>query len=176
MPEHPEPPAAGRHRATSVLVAVTPRQPDVVLRTALRLATALGAELVCAHVDQSAYVVAEHPDGTVETRPIDPDVQEWTETQFDPELAFRLQRVATASGVTLRTVELAGEVARAIGRLADQVNAELVVVGSRSGVRAGIRDYLGGSVAVHLAHRQHRPVVVVPLAARAEGPLPWEEA
>jgi len=159
-----------------VLVAVTQQQPDVVLSTAIRLATALGAELVCAHVDQSAYVVAEHQDGTVETRPIDPDVQEWTGSHFDPAFAERLQRAAAAGGVTLRTVELAGEVARAIGRFADQVDAELVVVGSRSGVRAGIRDYLGGSVAVHLAHRQQRPVVVVPLAARAEGPLPWEEA
>ena len=55
-------------------------------------------------------------------------------------------------------------------------DAELIVVGSRSGVRASMREYFGGSVAVHLAHRQHRPVVIVPLAARAESPLPWEEA
>jgi nucleotide-binding universal stress UspA family protein len=53
----------------------------------------------------------------------------------------------------------------------------LIIVGSRrGGVRAGLKQFLTGSVAAHLAHRQHRPVVVIPVAPVAEGkPLPWEE-
>lgn len=158
-----------------IVVGVTPRQPELVLRTAARLARALGAELVCAHVDSSAYVVEEHQDGSVTTRPLDPDLQDWTASPFDASLAERIERLGAAAGVAVRTCELAGDVARALGRLAEMVGAELIVVGTRSGIRAGVREYLGGSVAVHLAHRQPVPVVVVPLAPRAHGPLPWEE-
>ena len=50
----------------SVVIAVTSHQPDSVIRTAAWLARSLDVELVCAHVDTSAYVVEEHPDGTVE--------------------------------------------------------------------------------------------------------------
>jgi nucleotide-binding universal stress UspA family protein len=176
VPEQIRPPATPGGHAACVLVGVTPHQPDVVLHTAARLASALGVDLVGAHVDQSAYVVAEHPDGSVDSRPVDPDIEDWSGPVFDRALATHLHQITRSHGVRLRVVELAGEVAHALARLAVAVDAELIVVGSRSGFRAGIRDYLGGSVAVHLAHRQHRPVVVVPLAARPEGPLPWEEA
>lgn len=159
----------------SILVGVTARQPEIVIRVAARLARALDADLVCAHVDPSAYVVEEHADGSVESRPVDPDVQEWTGSRFDPALAERLERLAGAADVRLRMVELAGEVGRALDRLAEVLDAELIVVGSRSGVRANLREYFGGSVAVHLAHRQPRPIMIVPLAAKPEGLLPWEE-
>lgn len=159
----------------SVVIAVTSHQPDSVIRTAAWLARSLDVELVCAHVDTSAYVVEEHPDGTVEARPLDPDAQEWICAQFDPQLAARIDRLVGDQGISVRTVELAGEVARAIARLAELVRAELIVVGTRSGVRASVREYFSGSVAVHLAHRQTIPVVVVPLTAHAEGPLPWED-
>ena len=158
-----------------VIVGVTPHQSESVLRTAAWLAHGLDAELVCAYVDTSAYVVAEHPDGTVESRPLDPDAQEWVSAQFDPALAERIRQIADELGMSVRTVELAGEVARALSRLAEAIGAELIVVGTRSGVRASVKEYFGGSIAVHLAHRQHRPVVVVPLSARSEGPLPWED-
>lgn len=160
----------------TIVVGVTPWQPELVVRTAARLARALTAELVCAHVDPSAYVVEEHLDGSVESRPLDPDLQDWTGSQFDASLAERVERLAAADGVRVRVCELAGDVGRALARLAEVVDAELIVVGSRSGIRAGVREYFGGSVAVHLAHRQARPVVVVPLAPRAAGPLPWESA
>jgi nucleotide-binding universal stress UspA family protein len=72
---------------------------------------------------------------------------------------------------------LAGDVAYALTWLADILDVELIIVGSRrGGVRAGLKQFLTGSVAAHLAHRQHRPVVVIPVAPVAEGkPLPWEE-
>jgi hypothetical protein len=39
-----------------------------------------------------------------------------------------------------------------------------------------VREFFAGSVALHLSHRQARPVVVVPLApvSRAQA-LPWED-
>ncbi|MFT4163910.1 MAG: universal stress protein [Microlunatus sp.] len=173
---HTSIPPTTRPLHRSVIVGVTPHQPESVLRAAAWMAHGLDAELVCAYVDTSAYVVEEHADGTVESRPLDPDAQEWVSAQFDPALAGRIRQIADELGMSsVRTIQLAGEVARALSRLAEAIGAELIVVGTRSGVRASVKEYFGGSVAVHLAHRQHRPVVVVPLSARSEGPLPWED-
>ena len=47
---------------------------------------------------------------------------------------------------------LGGDIARALGRLAETLQAELIVVGSRrGGLRSSVHEFLGGSVAVHLA-------------------------
>ena len=44
-----------------------------------------------------------------------------------------------------------------------------------AGLRASMREFFRSSVAVHLAHRQHRPVLVVPLSPVDDGrALPWE--
>ena len=65
----------------------------------------------------------------------------------------------------------------ALARLADICGVEMIVVGSRRrGVRSGLKEFFAGSVAAQLAHRQHRPVVVVPVHPVAAGtPLPWED-
>jgi len=40
-----------------------------------------------------------------------------------------------------------------------------------------MREFLNGSIAAHLAHRQRRPVVVIPLSPVREGEaLPWQGA
>jgi hypothetical protein len=66
--------------------------------------------------------------------------------------------------------------AHGLGRLGDLLHAEMIVVGSRHrGVRSTVQEFLGGSVAGHLAHRQHRLVVVIPLSpVSADEHLPWE--
>lgn len=159
-----------------VIVGVTPRQPVAVLHHAARFARHFDAVLVCANVDPGSYVVAEHPDGSIEARPIDPDVPDWTSSPFDGDLAKRIQAIAQEEQVQVEFRELAGEVAHALGRLGDLLHAEMIVIGSRHrGVRSTVQDFLGGSVAVHLAHRQHRPVVVIPLSpVPADEQLPWE--
>lgn len=161
-----------------VLLGITPQQPDLVLQTALRLAGTLGADLVCAQVDASSYVVEEHADGSVDARPIDPDLPDWTSVPVDPRLAERLRAAGQAHGVHVEVRALAGDVAEALGHLAETLGAELIVVGSRpGGVRASMHDFFGGSIAVHLIHRQPRPVLVVPVDPSPAGSsLPWEEA
>jgi len=159
----------------SIVVGVTGHQPDTVIRQAARFARAFDAVLICAHVDRGAFVVAKLPDGSVESRPIDPDALDWTGSVFDPELAERIGSWAREESVTVEFRELAGDISHALGRLADILAAEFIVVGSRrGGLRSNVREFFGGSVAVHLAHRQSRPLVVVPLSPVAEGPLPWE--
>ena len=162
----------GQHR---ILVGVNHGQADVVVEQAVRLARALAGELVCAHVDVGRYVVEERPDGTVVSRPLDPDLPELSESDFDPALAEHVRGLVGDLPVTFR--ELAGDRAYALARLADICDAEMLVVGSRRrGVRSGLKEFFGGSVAAQLAHRQHRPVVVVPVQPVSAGtPLPWED-
>ena len=146
------------------MVGVTPKQPLTVLREAVRFARQFKAVLVCAHVDAGSYVVAEHPDGSVESRPIDPDQPDWNAAVFNGGLAHRIREVADKEGVRVEFRELAGDIAHALGRLAEVLNAEMIIVGSRrGGLRSTMHEFFGGSVAAHLAHRQPRPVVVVPL-------------
>lgn len=167
---------AGNQSDRFVVVGVTARQPPAVLDHAVRFAGHFKALLVCAHVAEGNYVVAEHPDGSVTSRPIDPDLPEWDTAVFDAALADRIQEVGREQRVRVEFRELAGDVAHALGRLAEVLRADMIIVGSRRpGVRSSLQEFLGGSVAAHLAHRQHRPVVVVPLSPVPPGDrLPWE--
>ena len=163
--------------ARRILVGVTYGQPDVVLRHAARFARTFDAALVCAHVDPGRYVVEELPDGSVASLPLDPDLPELKDTDFDQGLVAQVRAAVADNSIDLSFRELAGDVAYALTRLADILDVEMIIVGSRrGGVRAGLKQFLTGSVAAHLAHRQPRPVVVIPVAPVAEGkPLPWEE-
>jgi nucleotide-binding universal stress UspA family protein len=160
-----------------ILVGVTYGQPDVVLRHAAHFARTFDAALVCAHVDPGRYVVEELPDGSVASLPLDPDLPELKDTDFDQGLVAQIRAAVADESIELSFRELAGDVAYALTRLADILDVAMIIVGSRrGGVRAGVKQFLTGSVAAHLAHRQARPVVVIPVAPVAEGkPLPWEE-
>jgi nucleotide-binding universal stress UspA family protein len=159
----------------TIVVGVTPHQPDRVIREAARFARAFDASLVCAHVDPGAYVVTERPDGSIESRPVDPDAVDWPGAVFDRDLAERIETWGREESVAVEFRELAGDIAHALGRLGQVLDAQLIVVGSRrGGLRSSMHEFFGGSVAAHLAHRQPRPLVVVPLNPTADGPLPWE--
>ena len=159
-----------------VVVGVTPKQPPAVIRLAARFAREFQAVLVCANVEAGSYVVAEHPDGSVESRPIDPDQPDWNTAVFDGGLANEIRTLAQAEGIRVEFRELAGDIAHALGRLAEVLDAEMIIVGSRrGGLRSSMHEFFGGSVAAHLAHRQPRPVVVVPLPALERGRAHSEE-
>ena len=160
-----------------VVVGVTAHQPPHVLRQAVRFARRFDAVLVCAHVAVGYSVVTEHPDGSVESRPIDPDGADWDTAVFDQHLADRIRAVAEKEQMQTEFRELAGDIGHALGRLAEVLDAEMIVVGSRrGGLRVSVHEFFGGSVAVHLAHRQPRPLVVIPADPIPEGTrLPWEQ-
>lgn len=157
-----------------ILVGVNHGQAEIVLQQAAHFARALDAALVCAHVDVGRYVVEERPDGTVVSRPLDPDLPELSESDFDPVLADQISALVSPLEVSFR--ELAGDRGYALARLADICGVDAIVVGSRRrGVRSGLKEFFGGSIAAQLSHRQHRPVIVVPVApVPADVPLPWE--
>jgi len=77
--------------------------------------------------------------------------------------------VLAGSGLTWTARQLVGDPALAIKHLAGEVDAQLIVVGTRSrGIGESIREFFTGSVAARLSHRQSRPILVVPL----EEPVP----
>lgn len=163
-------------REAHIVVGVVPNQPDAVVIEAATLASLFGAELVCAWVDVSSFAVDELPDGSVRSFPYDPDAIDTRTAEFDPGLKARIGTLLDERGVTWSTRVLAGDPARALGHLADRLDAAMIVVGTREAtVRATVQEFFGGSVAVHLAHRQHRPVVVIPLSpVSPDQALPWE--
>jgi nucleotide-binding universal stress UspA family protein len=162
----------------SIVVGVSPGQPDSVVEQAAFFASHFGAELVCAYADTGRYTVEERPDGTVRSMPIDPDLPVPSESAFPAELQDRLSTILGTRGTAWSTRVLAGDPANALGHLAETLDALMIVIGTRrASMRGSVQEFFNGSVAVHLAHRQHRPVVVIPLSPVAtEDSLPWEAA
>ena len=123
-----------------VVVGVTPGQPMHIVEHAARCARAFGVELICAHV-----VVDPASEGAAD------------------ELVADLAHAVAASGVTWSVRSLTGDIAMALGQLATTVDAEMIVVGTHErSFSVSVQDFFHRSVAVQLAHRQQRPVVVVP--------------
>lgn len=132
-------------RQRCIVVGVTGQQPDAVLRQAARFARQFEAVLVCGHVDPGSYVVSEHPDGTIESRPIDPDQPHWDSVVFDPALADRIRALAREEHVEVVFRALAGDVGHALGRLAETLEAQMLVVGSRrGGLKTSMHDSSAG--------------------------------
>ncbi|HOQ21821.1 universal stress protein [Microbacterium paulum] len=161
------------HRA--VVVGVIPDQPPRVLKEAARYATLFGAPLIVAHVDITRFVTYADPDGYVQPASLDLDI-----AAGEAQLA-RVRDAATTvlsgTGVDWTVVQLVGDPALALRHLADRAEARLIVVGTRRrGFGESVREFLTGSVAARLAHRQSRPILVVPLEepARDEEDL-WPE-
>ncbi|MBM7460663.1 universal stress protein [Rhodococcus coprophilus] len=161
-----------------VLVGVVPGTAATVVEAAAGLADDLGADLVCATVDASSEKVEQRPDGTVVSAPINPDLP-FTETEeFDPRLRAEIAGVMDPLPVKWSVRALAGGPAQELARLADQLDAALIVVGSReSGFRGSVEEFFTGSLSVQLSHRQHRPVVIIPRkpVLDDDGLLPWEQ-
>jgi len=145
----------------AVIVGLQPGQPPHVLDEAVRYAKLLQGPLVVVHVDVSRFVTYEDPDGYVHSAPIDLNLDAGA-VEFE-----EVQRMAESAlsdlGVIWTARQLVGDPALAIKQLANKLDAQLIVVGTRKrGLGESIREFFTGSVAARLAHRQHRPVLVVP--------------
>jgi nucleotide-binding universal stress UspA family protein len=146
----------------AVIVGVVPGEPTRVLREAARYAKLFGAPLVVVNVDVTRFVTYEDPDGYVHSAPIDLNVATG-ETELAAVTA-ETSALLEGRGVDWSIRQLVGDPALAIKHLAEQVDARLIVVGTRKrGFGESIREFFTGSVAARLAHRQTRPVLVVPI-------------
>jgi nucleotide-binding universal stress UspA family protein len=150
--------------AGPVVAGVMPGQPPAVVQNAARLAYSLNVKLICAYVDITSYLSNERDDqDLLPSAGVGQTVDDAEQTSA--RLREHLQAVLGKAGIRWSLLTLVGEPARALARLADSADASVIVVGTREGrVGARLEQLLLGSVAVHLTHRQARPVVVVPLA------------
>ena len=146
-----------------VLAGVTPDQGLAVLHRAVDLAHSLGVGLVCAWADPTTF--DEHEaGGRTEALPIDPDAGDDDAARTRSDLYHSLRDELWGAGVNWRFTAVSGEPAHALTTCAEEADASLIVVGTREdGIAHRFEERIAGSVAVHLAHRQDRPVVVVPL-------------
>ena len=150
----------------AVIVGMQPGQSAHVIHEAARFARLLRVPLVVAHVDVTRFVTYEDPDGYVHSAPIDLNLEagaaEFETVQAEAAAAL------DGTGITWTARQLVGDPALAIKQLANKVDAQLIVVGTRKrGIGESIREFFTGSVAARLAHRQPRPILVVPLGEPA---------
>ena len=157
-------------RSAHIVVGVRLNEPAAVVLEAAMFAAQFEAELVCAWVAVVRYEPVQLTERSMLTEPEEPSeddepsAPEPVEGKFDPRLEARLASILDGTGVGWSTRTLVGDPAEALGRLANSVDAAMIVIGTRrAGVLGTIRELFEGSVAAHLAHRQHRPVVVIPL-------------
>lgn len=146
----------------AVIVGVVPGEPSRVLKEAARYAKLLGAPLVVVNVDVTRFVTYEDPDGYVHSAPIDLNVA--TGESDLAAVTAEASALLDGHGVEWSVRQLVGDPALAMKHLAEQVEARLLVVGTRKrGFGESIREFFTGSVAARLAHRQTRPILVVPI-------------
>ena len=138
---------------------------QAALEVAARLADRLGSTLILAHVAEPAYVpyAAAYPFGG--TRGPTAVAEEAESTQATQEDSERLlQRVAVAAGLAAAERRTAiGHPAERLAELADEENAELIVVGSRG--RGALKSAFLGSVSYSLVGIAGCPVLIVPPGA-----------
>lgn len=154
----------------AVIAGVVPDQSPRVVKEAARYAKLLGVPLLVVHVDVTRFVTYEDPDGYVRSAPIDVDMSGAADA------LARVSEAASAAvgdaGVAWSVRQLVGDPALALKHLAEKLDARVIVVGTRRrGLGESIREFFTGSVAARLAHRQHRPILVVPLGE----PVPDDE-
>ncbi|NCT89373.1 universal stress protein [Cellulomonas sp. APG4] len=149
-----------------VVLGVTPGLPASVVRAAADLSVRMGADLVCVWADPSRVAVGQDDDGTLRSVPLDPDaVDEDAVVPEEERTIDELEHALAGRSLAWRFVYAVGDPARALDEVAHRTDALLIAVGPRRPGLAGWMDRLvGGTVAGHLVHTQHRPVLVVPPA------------
>jgi nucleotide-binding universal stress UspA family protein len=149
-----------------VVVGVLPGQSPEVLQTAASLASKLAAPLICAYVDEASYLVEWDPARSAHRLSLHPETDNAEIRAVTQELRNGIGSACDALGIrwTLRT--LAGDPARALGRLAAEVGAAMIIVGTpEPGLGHRISAALNGSVAAWLSHHQDHPILIVPVRA-----------
>jgi nucleotide-binding universal stress UspA family protein len=142
-----------------VVVGVDHKHPELARRAAALVQSLGGSliELVCVWVDESA--VSDSRGFTVS---VDPDIAVSSDA-YGADVLAGLNRAMADVGLPWSALRGAGDPAAELGRVADEVEAAMIVVGARrSGLRGWTTNLVSGTVAGRLIHNQPRPVVVLP--------------
>lgn len=151
-----------------VVLGVPWSLPEYLIRTGAALAAAMDAHLICAFVDPAAYLAEWEPPKSLTAASLDPALN--LEAFYPaPDLLDRLSGVLGAPGKGWSFRVLNGDVAFALGRLAESTGASLIVVGGpKPGRLAALPRLLEASVSGSLARSQPVPVVTVPRVGRPD--------
>jgi nucleotide-binding universal stress UspA family protein len=139
---------------------------ELATRTAVDLARMSGSELHVVHVLDAApspallYPEATDPEGAeVSDQVLEQDLERRAEQLGRQILDAETERVTSAGGTVAGTHLAMGDAPREIVHLAEDLNAGLIVMGSRG--RGGIRRALMGSVSDAVVRHAHCPVMIV---------------
>jgi nucleotide-binding universal stress UspA family protein len=130
------------------------------LSIAIRLAKPLGAEIVALHVIPPPALSEYLGYGMLPVE-LDPAWRREIHREFEQEWC----RALGEAGVRYRAVERDGRPATVIRKVADEEDADLVVVGRRG--RSRVAELLLGSVSHELSHTCQRPLLLVSGRTRA---------
>lgn len=166
-----------------VIVGVYPGQPAAVVQEAAALAAMLGRPMICGYVTPDSYLTEWERADLRREASLHPEEVRPDDERLAIDLAAAITSSLTASragsapsevsaspasggaltgGWVLRI--LAGDPAKALARVADEVDAALIVVGThQAGFGHAVEEWLSGSVAVQLTRLQRRSVLVVPI-------------
>jgi nucleotide-binding universal stress UspA family protein len=154
-----------------LVVGVLPGQHPEVLETAASLAKGLGVPMICAHVDEASYLVEWDPARSAHRLSLHPDTDDAEIRAVTEGLRSAVEAACAGQGIEWSLRTLAGDPARAIGRLAAEAGAGMIIVGTpERGLGHRIAAALNGSVAAWLSHHQERPVLIVPARTPARTP------
>jgi nucleotide-binding universal stress UspA family protein len=152
---------------TPLLVGIMPKQHPEVLQAAATLAARLSVPLICAYVDEASYLVEWDPARSAHRPSRHPDADDDLPAltrELKAQVQAAVDKLPSDGGPlqwSFRT--LAGDPARALGQLAAEVDAPMIIVGtSERGFTHRLSEALNGSVGAWLSHHQSRPVLVVP--------------
>lgn len=123
---------------------------------AIDLAKGNGGEVIAVHVDERMVAKGDMP-------PVHPNEEQILQEVRDQVNAIQSGGV---NAELVRTTVIVGGPGSAIAKVAEDVDADLIVIGTRG--HSSIPGLILGSVAHRLLHVAHRPVLAIPPSAADE--------
>ena len=150
-----------------LIVGVIPKQHPEVIAQASVLARQLDRAIIYAYVEPNSYLTEwnlkeDIRDQSLHPRDVDEDM-----TADAMEILSNIETQMSDSTATWSLRILAGEIWKALARLASETQASMIIVGTREPTfGAHVSQMLNGATASHLTVHQHLPVLVVPAAPK----------
>lgn len=163
-------PRSGEPR--QIVVGVVDERSRTVISTAAQYAKAFHATLTCVYVESTMLALGETPQGSLYAAGLAAEIDE---PFFPDDLMKVIEEGVGETGVTWKAVPRRGTPTVELHEVAEDVDALMFVLGTRKpGLRDSMREFINGSVATQLSHKQVRPIVVVPLCVVGhDDDLPW---
>lgn len=146
-----------------VVVGVDGEQRANVVTQAAAMAATMQAGLICAWVDATQVIYGASLDGTRLITPLDPDQAADTSDALRGRVYRHIVDELADVDVPWRFEHTVGDIATGLTEVSEAWNATVIAVGGRRpGFSGWMSEVIGGSIAGHLIHTQHRPVLVIP--------------